>query len=152
MATELVRSAHSIGEYNAHLVLTPAYRRAVFAHPLVRELTTAYLTQKARALGVHIASLEYGPDHLHMFLENWRRHAPAELARTLKGYTSYMLRKGHKQLFEHLLCGQKFWTGGYFFRTVGAVSAETVKKYINESQTKHWKNPAEQKTLLGYRA
>jgi len=78
---ELVRSAHSVGEFNGHLVLTPAYRRAIFAHPLVRELTTGYLVQKAMSLGVRISALEYGPDHLHLFVENWRRYAPSELAR-----------------------------------------------------------------------
>jgi len=149
---ELVRSAHSVGEFNGHLVLTPAYRRAIFAHPLVRELTTGYLVQKAMSLGVRISALEYGPDHLHLFVENWRRYAPSELARQLKGYTSFMLRKGHAYLFENLLWGHKFWSGGYFFRTVGAVSADTVKKYIEESQGKHWQNPTAQRTLLGYTA
>jgi putative transposase len=150
MANGLRRSAHSVGEYNAHLVLTPAYRRAIFADPLVRELTAAYLMTKAHELGIEVPAIEFGTDHAHLFLANWRRYAPQELARQLKGYTSYMMRKGHWQLFCNLLWRKKFWTAGYFFRTVGAVSADTVKKYILESQTKHWEDPTAQKTLLGF--
>jgi putative transposase len=150
--TELRRSAHSVGEYNAHLVLTPAYRRAIFADPLVRELTTAYLVTKAHDLGIDVPALEFGTDHVHLFVANWRRYAPQDIAQQLKGYTSYMMRKAHHALFRDQLWGKKFWTAGYFFRTVGAVSADTVKKYIIESQTKHWQTPTAQQTLLGYHA
>lgn len=149
--TELDYSAHSVSECNAHLQLTPAYRRAVFSVPVVRELCAGYLKQKCDQLGVRLAALDFGPDHVHLFIENWRRYAPAELARLLKGYTSYMMRRGHASLFQRFLWGSKFWSGGYFFRTVGVVTAGTVKKYILQSQGKHWKTGHKsQATLLGY--
>jgi putative transposase len=105
MANELEASAHCVGEFNGHLVLTPAYRRDIFANPLVRELTLAYIVQKSQALGVRVPAIEFGPDHVHIFVANWRRYAPAELARQLKGYSSHEMRKGHKELFEHKLWG-----------------------------------------------
>jgi len=49
-----------------------------------------------------------------------------------------MMRKWHSKLFEDKLWGDKFWTSGYFYRTVGAVNAETVKKYIQEGQLTDW--------------
>lgn len=150
--TELVRSAHSVGEFNGHLILTPAYRRRIFRDPLVRELTLVYLLEKAKSLGISIPAIEFGPDHAHLFIANWRRYAPAQLAQLLKGYSSYMMRKGHAALFEHLLWGKKFWSGGYFFRTVGAVTGDTVKHYIEESQGRHWSDKPSQKTLLNYAA
>ena len=152
MATELARSAHSVGESNLHLQITPAYRRDVFADPLVRELTVSYLLQKAQNLNIHVAAIECGPDHAHLFITNWKNYSPAELARQLKGYSSFMMRTGHQELFEDKLWGKKFWSAGYFYRTVGAVNAETVKRYIQEGQEKHWKeiNAKTQKTLLTY--
>ncbi|MEK6963628.1 MAG: transposase [Nanoarchaeota archaeon] len=61
------------------------------------------------------------------------------------------MRKHHKNLFKDQLWGDKFWSSGYFYRTVGAVNSETVKRYIEEGQKKHWKNNAkEQTTLLSY--
>lgn len=152
MATELVASAHSVGEANVHLQFTPAYRRAIFADPLVRELTVAYLAEKAQRMGIHIAAIEAGPDHLHLFVTGWRRYAPAELARQLKGYSAYMMRTRHDELIRHELWGDKFWSGGYFYRTVGAVNADTVKHYIEEGQAKHWaeERARDQRTLLTY--
>ena len=151
MKNELRSTGHSVGEANLHLQFTPAYRRPIFARPLVRELTIAYIVQKARALRVHISAIECGPDHVHLFVTNWKRYSPVELARQLKGYSSYMMRKGHKALFYYWLYGKKFWTGGYFYRTVGAVNAETVKNYILEGQKKHWEtSDKKQTTLLSY--
>lgn len=55
-------------------------------------------------------------------------------------------------MVDDKLWDQKFWSSGYFYRTVGAVTAETVKKYIKEGQTKHWneREAKQQKTLTNY--
>jgi putative transposase len=152
MATELVSSAHSVGEANMHLQFTPAFRRAIFADPQVRELTIGFLLNKAHAMGVYVTAIEAGPDHVHLFVTGWRRYAPAELARQLKGYTGYMMSTYFRPLFKHLLWGNRFWSGGYFYRTVGAVNAETVKRYIEEGQEKHWveEHARQQQTLIAY--
>ena len=152
MKNELTTSGHSLGEANLHLLFTPAYRRDIFADALVRELTVAYIMEKARALRVHIPAIECGPDHLHLFVTNWKNYAPAELARLLKGYSAYKMLNGHKQLFGNKLWSNKFWSGGYFYRTVGAVNADTVKHYIEVGQGKHWEEESckQQTTLFNY--
>ena len=37
-----------------------------------------------------------------------------------------------------------------FYRTVGAVNATTVKRYVEESQEKHWNHEADQKKLIEF--
>ena len=151
MKNELRSTSHALGESNLHLQITPAYRREIFANPLVRELTVTYINEKAHHLRVNLAAIECGPDHVHLFLKNWKNHSIPKLASQLKGFSSYMMRKHHRELFKDQLWGDKFWTSGYFYRTVGAVNAETVKRYIEEGQKKHWNaNKAEQSTLLSY--
>lgn len=154
MKNELQASAHCVGESNLHLQITPAYRRAVFVDSLVRELTLAYIYEKARDLGVHLAAIEFAPDHVHLFITEWHKVSVSQLAGQLKGYSSYMLRRGHKELFADQLWGEKFWSSGYFYRTVGVVTAETVRKYVEEGQTKHWAEQEQKKqtTLLSYAA
>lgn len=146
-------SGHSVGESNWHLQFTPAYRRGVFADQLTRELTTAYIFEAAKRLGLHIAALNFGPDHIHMFLEGTRKVSVVETVQRLKGYSSYMMRKRHRDLFSSQLWGTKFWSSGYFYQTVGTITAESVKEYITKSQCKHWEQPllpASQKTLVSY--
>ena len=152
MKNELKHSAHTVGETNLHLQFTPAYRRDIFREPLVRELTIAYLVERAQQLKVYVAAIDCGPDHIHLFVEDWKNWAIKDLARELKKYSSRLMRKGHKFLFEDKLWGKKFWTSGYFHRTVGVVTAETVKKYVKESQKKYWDQREEgtQNTLLSY--
>jgi REP element-mobilizing transposase RayT len=146
---ELKSSGHTMGETNLHLQFTPAFRRDVFSNRLVRELAVGYLVQRAQEMRVELAAIECGPDHLHLFVKGWKNWKIPVLAGQLKTYSSRMLRKGHKYLFEDKLWGDKFWSSGYFHRTVGAVNSETVKKYILEGQKKHW-NVKEQNTLVNF--
>lgn len=152
MKNELRHSAHTVGETNLHLQFTPAYRRDIFRETLVRELTVVYLVERAQQLKVRVAAIDCGPNHIHLFVEDWKNYAIKDLARELKMYSSRKMRKGHSYLFEQKLWGEKFWSSGYFHRTVGVVTAETVRRYVKESQKKHWeqKQVSSQKTLLNY--
>jgi len=138
MKTELVISAHAIGESNYHLQLTPAYRQDIFRDPMVRELTLAYVAQKLQQHKVVLAGYGFGPDHFHIFVSNVRFISEVELARQIKGFSSYMMRKGHWYMFKDKLWGDKFWSEGHFYRSVGAVTKESMKWYVEEGQKKHW--------------
>jgi len=150
MKTELIISSSAIGESNFHLQLTPAYRQDVFCNELVAELTIAYIGTKLKEYKVFLLAYDYGPDHLHLFVSNVRFIGEIELMRQIKGYSSYMMRKGHKYLFEDKLWGKKFWSEGHFYRSVGAVNKETMYHYIEECQDKHWEKIREQKSLFDY--
>ena len=139
MEIELVRTTSSVGESCLHLQLTPAYRRDIFADGNVRELTKVYFLEKSKKLGLLIAAMNFGPDHFHAFITNWKKYSVEKIANELKGFTSYMMRRFHKELFIDKLWGKKFWSEGYFYRTVGVVTREAVEFYIKNSQKKHWK-------------
>jgi len=134
MKVELIRSSHSVGESNIHLQITPAYRQDIFDDDMVRILTRDYLLAAARMHGFVIAAVGFGTDHTHIFVTNWKNFSPAKLAQLLKGFSSRMMRKFHKDLFAGKLWGKKFWSAGYFYRTVGAVNSATVERYVAESQ------------------
>ena len=139
MEIELVRTTSSVGESCLHLQLTPAYRRDIFADEQVRELTKIYFVEKAKKLKVLISAMDVGPDHFHAFIVNWKKYSVEKLANEFKGFTSYMMRKHHWSLFRNKLWGKKFWSEGYFYRTVGIVTREAVQFYVEHSQKKHWR-------------
>ena len=139
MEIELVRTTSSIGESCLHLQLTPAYRRDIFVSEQVTELTKIYFLEKAKKLGVFVSAMEVGPDHFHAFITNWKKYSVEKIVNHFKGFTSYMMRKHHTHLFRDKLWGNKFWSEGYFYRTVGVVTREAVQFYIQHSQKKHWK-------------
>ncbi|MBI2671746.1 IS200/IS605 family transposase [Candidatus Woesearchaeota archaeon] len=135
---ELIRTASSVGEINLHLQLTPAYRRPIFANEQTRDLVKIYFLEEAKKLGVIISAMDFGPDHAHLFITNWKHCSLEKLVNGLKGFTSFMMRKFHWDLFRSLLWGKKFWSAGYFYRTVGVVTKDAVKYYVEHSQKKHW--------------
>lgn len=138
MEMKLVKSRNAIGESNFHIQLTPAFRQDVFRDKEIAELTLAYILEKLQKLKVAILGYGFGPDHLHLFVSNVRFVSEIELVRQIKGYSSFMMRKNFSYLFKTKLWGNKFWSGGYFYRSVGAVNAETMKHYVEDSQEKHW--------------
>ena len=73
-----------------------------------------------------------------------------KIVQLLKGFVSIMMRTRHWELFKDKLWGDKFWSEGYFARTVGAVNADTVKRYIEESQKYEVDVKSSQKTLIQF--
>ena len=139
MENVLVRTSSSVGESNLHLQLTPAYRRDIFVDKQVWELTLIYIKEKLEKMNVILLSAECGPDHDHIFVANWKNYTIPYIVQQIKGFSSYMMRKHHKSLIINKLWGKKFWSEGYFYRTVGVVTKESTKFYIEKSQKKHWK-------------
>ena len=138
MKFEVESYSHSVGEFNFHVQLTSAYRKPVFADERVLKLTKAHLLEKAKTMGINIKAMEFGPEHVHIFVVNCKNYAPAKLIQQLKGFSSRMMRKHHWNLFRHYLWGDKFWSEGYFCRSIGATTTGAVKYYIEKSQQKHW--------------
>ncbi len=138
MTIELVRHKHSVGESNFHFLFTPAYRKAIFQDERVRKLVTAYLYAITEELKIKVAAVEFGPDHMHVFLANCKNYAVAEIARRIKGFISRQMMKNHRKLFGAIIYGNRFWTRGYFYRSIGATTSGAVEFYINNSQEKHW--------------
>lgn len=139
MESILVRTSSSVGESNLHLQITPAYRRDIFVDRQIWELVLIYIKEQLQRMNVILLTAECGTDHVHIFLANWKKYSIEYLAQRIKGFSSYMMRKFHKQLFVDKLYGKKFWSEGYFYRTVGVVTKESTQYYIEKSQKKHWK-------------
>jgi len=63
------------------------------------------------------------------------RWSPAVIVGLLKGYTSRKLRELFPKLKRQ--CGkEQLWTQAYYVGTAGSVSAEVIRRYIQECQGK----------------
>lgn len=142
METEikLMKYNHCVGESNLHLQFTPKYRRGIFNDKDVRAECEQQFQKIAAGLKVQLAGIGIGPDHAHIFVGEWKNYSIAKLAQRFKGASSRIIRKKYSvRLAIQGLYGKQMWSNGYFHRTVGAVTTEAMKKYITESQQKHWK-------------
>ena len=124
--TRYRRNAGSGFSLKYHFVWCPKYRRKVLVGEIADELHSL-LYQKALDLDVTIEALEIMPDHVHLFIQSDPTEAPQRLANQFKGYTSRLLRQKFPQLRSRL---PSLWSRSYYVGTIGHVSEETVKKYI----------------------
>ena len=86
----------------------------------------------AKEKGFEILALEVMPDHLHLFVSSRPELCLPHLVKLLKGRSSHDLRIE----FPELCKLPSLWTHSYFVSTAGNVSAETIKKYIEEQKTR----------------
>jgi putative transposase len=135
---ELMRGHHSVGEAKLHLQFTPKYRRDVFRDRAVRQVGEASFRGTAERLGVVVYALAFGPDHVHVFVGACRNHSVAEIVRRLKGASSRRVRQTCRDRMQRKLWGDAFWSGGYFYRSVGSTTGEAIQYYVQHSQQKHW--------------
>lgn len=91
------------------------------------------LHEKAKQIGVEIAELEVMPDHVHLFVKSSPTAAPHWVVQQLKGFTSHEHRKEFPSLKSRL---PTLWTRSYYVESVGHISEETVRRYIEEQRNK----------------
>jgi putative transposase len=92
------------------------------------------LTQTAAEHEYDVLGLEVMPDHVHIFLSAPPVVSPAVIAKILKGASARRLFT----MFPHLkrrLWGGHLWNPSYYVGTAEHVSAETIKRYIEEQKT-----------------
>lgn len=124
--TRYRRNAGSVFSLKYHLVWCPKFRRKVLVGEIAGELRSL-LYQKAQELDVTIEALEIMPDHVHLFIQSDPTEAPQRLANQFKGYTSRLLRQKFPELRSRL---PSLWSRSYYVGTIGYVSEETVRRYI----------------------
>lgn len=113
-----------------HVVFCPKYRRKILTHPYDEELKRIIL-QVAEKYNFKIIEMEVMPDHVHLIIDCNPRFDIMECVKKIKGTSANILRKNFPELKSRI---PTLWTRASFISTVGSVSLEVVKKYIEEQK------------------
>jgi putative transposase len=124
--------SHAVGQNSFHLIWKFKWARDPCKFEPVRVLCTAALRRAAHRNAMRIIELEVMPDHVHCFVDLPPTLSVSEALQRLKGYSAYMLFKHHPWLRNHFRTGH-LWSPGKFFRSVGTVTADAIKRYIAQS-------------------
>ena len=130
LANRYTSSSHCVYNLGYHIVFCPKYRRKVLVDGIDERLKEL-LKEKAQELGITIESMEVMPDHVHLFIRNKPTYAVHFVVNQLKGYSSVKLRKEFPKLKSRL---PTLWTRFYFVESVGHISEDTMKKYIENQK------------------
>ncbi|MFE1935969.1 IS200/IS605 family transposase [Streptomyces sp. NPDC059474] len=129
------RFSGGVYDLGLHVVWCPKYRRPVLGGRVAARLDEL-IRQKAEERGWEIIALEVMPDHVHLFVKHDPKASASYVANQFKGFTSRVLRAEFPHLKSKL---PTLWSSSYFAASVGAVSADTVQKYIETQWERPWK-------------
>ena len=118
---------HSKYNINYHLVWITKYRHPVLTGEVADHLRDIFQII-AEKKGVEILSLEIMPDHIHLFISSPPQNAPSLLVNWFKGISARMYNYWYNQT-------RIKWTNSYYVGTAGTVTAETVKRYLEEQRS-----------------
>ena len=117
-------------ELKYHIVWCTKYRRKALTESIQEHLKILIL-EKTKELNYKIEAMETMEDHVHVFIQASSKDSVHRIVSQLKGYTSFKLRELFPELKSRLPC---LWTRSYYAGTIGHVSEQTVKKYIENQK------------------
>jgi len=129
---EYRRGGHTVYDIEYHIVWATKYRYKVLQGKIAERLREV-LRQGCRTHGMTIVRGSIGKDHVHMLVSCPPTLAPSKIVQLLKGRSSRLIQEEFEELRKRYW-GQHLWARGYFCRTVGVVTEEMVKEYIENQQ------------------
>jgi putative transposase len=122
--------AHTVLELKYHFVWKTKYGYNVLGKEValrLRDLVKQICSEKS----IEVVRGNVRSNHVHILVSAPSDMSPAKIVLYLKGKSSYRLMREFPELKKRYW-GSHLWSRGYFCCTVGAVTEEMVKKYIED--------------------
>lgn len=114
-----------------HVIFCPKYRRKVLREPIANRAKEVILSLQ-EANRFEVLEMEIMPDHVHLLLDVDPTVGINIIVSRIKGATAHILTREFSELKRKL---PTLWTRSKFIATVGSVSLEVVKKYIEDQKS-----------------
>ena len=128
------RTDHLVFKCCYHVIFCPKYRKRILFGEVSDRLKEICL-EIADSHDFIIEKIETDKDHIHMIINCNPRFGVMSCIHLIKTITAFKLFKEFPHIKKNHLWGGQFWSRSSFVSTVGSVSLETVKQYI-ENQGK----------------
>ena len=115
-----------------HVVFCPKYRRNVLVNGIDERLKTIVM-EIIEKWGQELIEMEVMPDHVHLLVGCDPQFGIHRLVKYIKGTSSRYLRLEYPSLKQRL---PSLWTNNYFVATLGGVTRETLKRYVETQKDK----------------
>ena len=115
-----------------HLILVCKYRKKLLYEPIRTDIIrlSDSICKKQHTI---IKTINTDKGHIRYLLKNEPTATVSKRISTLKSYTTYHIWKLYPiELFHHFWKEHTFWTDGYFICSIGNVSEQTLREYIEE--------------------
>ena len=120
--------SHTVFQIEYHFVWVTTYRYKLLTGD-IGERWKELIRQTCQAFEIRIISGVISKDHVHILVSAPPNMAPSEIMRRIKGRTSSHLFEEFPHLKKRYW-GRHFWARGYFCATVGQMTEEMIKSYL----------------------
>lgn len=133
--TNLTYARTSVYNINYHIVWSVKYRRKVLTSDVEKYLKET-LQNIAKEKGFIIRSIEVDlMDHVHLFVSAPPKLSPSYIIKMLKGISGRRLFIKFPEIKNKLWKG-RLWNSSSYIETVGSISEDAVKMYIEKQKTR----------------
>ena len=115
-----------------HVIFCPKYRRPILVNDIAKTVEKEIRNGEKRG-HYQIIAMEIMPDHIHLLLDVDPDFGINSALKWIKGRTASVLNKRFPELRKRLPC---IWTRSKFICSVGAVSLDSIKHYIERQKGK----------------
>ena len=131
--TNLTHARTCVYNVNYHIVWSTKYRRKVLDSKIEKRLKEI-LYDVSLDKGFIIHELEVGEnDHVHMFASAHPKVSISYIVKMSKGISGRLLLYEFPELQKKLWKGE-LWNPSYYVETVGSVSEENIRRYIQKQE------------------
>lgn len=127
------KGAHTQYDIEYHVVWITKYRYKILSGRVAERLREL-LRQGCEAKNITIVKGNITPNHVHMLISCPPNLSPSQIMQYLKGRSSKKLQEEFPAL-KRRFWGQHIWATGYFCRSVGNVTEQMIKDYIENQDT-----------------
>lgn len=119
-----------------HLIFVCKYRRKLLVSNNIASDIKRLSLEAYEKHNVVIHYMEVDKDHIHYMIETTPNINLSNFVKMLKSYTTYHIWQKYTTYLNKCFWKEKtFWSDGYFVASIGNVSQETLRQYI-ENQGK----------------
>ena len=112
-----------------HIILVCKYRKNLMIQ--YGEFVKENMLSISQKYDFTILEIEVDKNHIHLLVESEPKVSPLMIVRVLKQQITIKLwNKFSDKLSKYFWKERTFFTDGYFVSTIGEVSTETLRKYI----------------------
>ena len=130
---ELKHGRTCVFNINYHIVWSTKYRRKVLTSIIEKRLKEI-LIDVGKQKGFQIAEIEVGEkDHVHVFVSAIPKISISYIAKMMKGISGRLLLKEFPEISKELWNGE-LWNPSYYVETIGCVSEEAIRRYIQNQE------------------
>ena len=115
-----------------HVIFCPKYRRKVLGPGIDLRLKETFL-DISKDHDFTVIDMEVMPDHVHLLIDCNPRYGIMQCITDLKWGSAHMLNREFPEIRKKI---PSIWTRSCFIATVGSVSLDVVKQYIDSQKGK----------------